>query len=275
MQVMSRCTTSSWRSRKCLVSMPARSLPMSSYAAVETTSPICTRSSSECCTDFQICILLVIVCKVLQQFHVDIRHILITYFCFPLIRAHTHTHSKVNGLCICFRQMDLGGRNSPSPTHARRATTSNVRSTLSPSPRSQRSGSVKLEDVSQHMAGMSVSNNPSFRRASNPVLAATRVMSPLASHTRQSLSPSPQPPPHPHSPPLSSGAENPPSLVEAAPLSSPPPPSPPSSPPSTNGMYRTTCIQTLHMYMYISYMYMYIIHSSQIHCNIILYCNVF
>lgn len=110
-------------------------------------------------------------------------------------RAHIHTIcSKVNGLCICFRQVDVGGRNTPSPTLKRRATITNSM-TSSSLTRNQRGGSLKIEDVSRHMAGVTLNDSQSSnRRASNPPNTAIyRTVSPLASHTQRSHSPSPQP----------------------------------------------------------------------------------
>ena len=121
-------------------------------------------------------------------------------------------HSKVNGLCICFRQDDIGGRNTPSPKHTRRATLAPSTSSA-PALRQQRSGSLKIGDASKHMAGVTFNDQgpPSFRRGSG--IPLRRSVSPLASHSQASPSHSPLPsssPPHgevatiPSTPPLTS-----------------------------------------------------------------------
>lgn len=122
-----------------------------------------------------------------------------------LVSMHSYLHiipcSKVNGLCICFRQIDLGGRNTPSPKPTRRATTtSSPSSSSSPPSSSRRGGSVKISELSQHMAGVSLSGGTSYRRASGSA-TTHRAVSPLAQHTRLSSSPSPPPTQAPSSPP--------------------------------------------------------------------------
>ena len=110
-------------------------------------------------------------------------------------RMHSHTTcSKVNGLCICFRQVNVGGRNTPSPKPTRRATTSSAPPSPSSSiTRGQRGGSFKIEDVARHMQGVTL-NDGGTPRLSSSSSAIYRTVSPLASSMRRSPSPSPQPP---------------------------------------------------------------------------------
>ena len=125
-------------------------------------------------------------------------------------------HSKVNGLCICFRQDDIGGRNTPSPKHTRRATLAPSTSSA-PALRQQRSGSLKIGDASKHMAGVTLNDQgpPSFRRGSG--IPLRRSVSPLASHSQASPSHSPLPS---SSPPHGEGA----TIPSTPPLTSSPPP---------------------------------------------------
>ena len=132
---------------------------------------------------------------------------------------HTHLlyHSKVNGLCICFRQVDIGGRNTPPPKPTRRATLAPSSSSSSaPSSRQQRSGSLKIGEVSQHLAGVTLNDQgpPSFRRGSGVPLR--RSVSPLASHSHTPSSPQPSS----SSPPHGEVA----TLIPTLPLTSSPPP---------------------------------------------------
>ena len=132
------------------------------------------------------------------------------------------SHSKVNGLCICFRQVDIGGRNTPSPKHTRRATLTPTSSPTPPQGRQQRGGSLKIGDVSKHLAGVTLNDQgpPSFQRGSG--IPLRRSVSPLASHSKTSPSPSPQPP---SSPPHGEVA----TFNPIPPLTSSPPPPPPES----------------------------------------------
>lgn len=140
--------------------------------------------------------------------------------------------SKINGLCICFRQADMGGRNTPSPKPARRATTTSIPPSAS-SVRSQRGGSLKINELSQHMAGVTLSGSgPSYRRTSSP--SFHRTVSPLAKQTHLSHSPSPPPNQSSPSPPNVMGEAA--SVQHTLPLETVPPPTltPPSE--STDSM---------------------------------------